>query len=267
MSDEVIIHETAVVHPRAELDDGVEIGPFCVIGPDVKIGKNTVIEAYTIVRQWTTIGEECRISSGVALGGKPQDSKFEEERSYLVIGNRNILREYVSIHRATGEDNTTILGDDNMLMAYCHVGHNCELGNGIMMANNVGISGHVLIEDKAVFGGMTGVHQFVRIGKLAMVGGHSKVVQDIPPFMTADGRPSKVLDLNIIGLRRSGIPAKVRSDIRQAYKILYRSKLNLSQAIETIEAEIEPSAERDYLLGFVRNVKFGYGGRQMEHRD
>lgn len=265
-SDETVIHDTAVVHPKAELGPGVQVGAFSIIGPDVQIGAGTVIEPHVVIGQWTTIGKNCRIYSGATLGGRPQDNKFNDEKSYLIIGDNNIIREYVSIHRATGEEKATVIGNDNMLMAYCHIGHNCALGDGIMMANMVGISGHVVIEDKAVFGGMVGVHQFVRIGKLAMVGGYSKVVQDIPPFMIADGRPTKVYDLNVIGLRRSGVPAKVRSEIRQAYKLIYRSNLNLSQAIETIENEIEPSTERDYLLEFVRNIKFGYAGRQLEHR-
>jgi len=265
-SGEVIIHDTAVVHSRAELEPGVEIGAFSIIGPDVKIASGTVIEPHVVVGQWTTIGRDCRICSGAILGGRPQDHKFADERSFLVIGDRNIIREYVSIHRSTGEENSTVIGSDNMLMAYCHIGHNCKLGSGIMMANMVGISGHVIIEDKAVFGGMVGVHQYVRIGQLAMIGGYSKVVQDVPPFMMADGRPTKVYDLNVIGLRRSGVPPKVRSEIRQAYKLLYRSSLNLSQAIETIENEIEASTERDYLLEFMRNIKFGYAGRQLEQR-
>ena len=200
------------------------------------------------------------------LGGVPQDHKFQGEVSYLRIGDRNIIREYVTLHRATGAENATVIGDDNMLMAYCHVGHNCTLGNGITMANMVGISGHVLVEDRAVFGGMVGVHQFVRIGKLAMLGGYSKVAQDVPPFVMVDGRPAKVYDLNVRGLRRVGVPSQVRSGLRQAYKLLYRSNLNLSQAIEAIENEVEPSPERDYMLDFVRNVKFGTSGRQLDVR-
>lgn len=263
---EVIIHETAIVHPKAELGAGVQIGAFSIVDHDVRIGDGTTIEPHAMIEPWATIGADCRICAGAILGGRPQDHKFKGERSFLTVGERNIIREYVTIHRATGEDNVTRIGDDNMLMAYCHIGHNCSLGDGIMMANNVGISGHVIIEDKAVFGGMVGVHQFVRIGKLAMLGGYSKVVQDVPPFMMADGRPTKVYDLNVIGLRRNGAPPKVRSGLRQAYKLLYRSNLNLSQAIETIENEIEPSAERDYLLEFMRNIKFGFAGRQLDNR-
>ena len=265
-SGEVIIHDTAVVHSRAELEPGVEIGAFSIIGPDVKIASGTVIEPHVVVSQWTTIGRDCRICSGAILGGRPQDHKFADERSFLVIGDRNIIREYVSIHRSTGEENSTVIGSDNMLMAYCHIGHNCNLGSGIMMANMVGISGHVIIEDKVVFGGMVGVHQFVRIGKLAMIGGYSKIVQDVPPFAMVDGRPAKVYDLNVIGLRRSGVSPNVRNGLRQAYKLLYRSNLNLSQAVENIESEIEPSPERDYLLEFIRSVKVGFAGRQLDRR-
>jgi len=152
-------------------------------------------------------------------------------------------------------------------MAYCHIGHNCLVGNGITMANSVGLAGHVQVEDRVVFGAISGIHQFVRIGTLAMIGGYSKVVQDIPPYMMADGRPCKVLDLNVIGLRRSGVSAKSRADLKQAYKMLYRSSMNMSQAIETIETEVESSPERDYLLDFIRKIRFGANGRQNDaHR-
>jgi UDP-N-acetylglucosamine acyltransferase len=263
-SAHVTNHSTAIVHPNAALGEGVRIGAFSIIGPDVIIGDGTVIEPHAIVEQWTTIGRDCTICSGAILGGNPQDQKFKGERSFLIIGDRNIIREYVTIHRATGEDGATTIGNDNMLMAYCHVGHNCTLGNNITMANMCGVSGHVSVEDRAVFGGMVGVHQFVRIGKLVMLGGYSKVSQDIPPFMMVDGRPVKVYDLNVRGLRRSGVPANVRSGLRQAYKLLYRSNLNLSQAIEAIESDVEQSPERDYLLDFVRNIKFGCSGRQNQ---
>jgi len=261
-----VIHETAIIDPGAELGVGVKVGAYSIIGSDVRIGDGCVIEPHAIIEPYTTIGANCRICSGAILGGQPQDHKFKGERSCLRIGDNNIIREYVTVHRATGEDNCTIIGSDNMLMAYCHIGHNCQIGNGIMMANMVGISGHVIIEDRVVFGGMVGVHQFVRIGKMAMVGGYSKIVQDVPPFSMVDGRPAKVYDLNVIGLRRSGVRPDVRNGLRQAYKLLYRSNLNLSQAVESIESEIEPSPERDYLLEFVRNVKVGFAGRQLDRR-
>jgi UDP-N-acetylglucosamine acyltransferase len=228
------------------------------------IGDGTCIEPHVVVEPGTRIGRECSIRTGAVLGGPPQDHKFRGERSLLIIGDRNTIREFVTIHRATGEDNTTFIGDDNLIMAYCHIGHNCQLGSGIMMANQVGVSGHVVIEDKVVFGGMVGVHQYVRIGTLAMVGGFSKIVQDVPPYMMADGRPGRVYGLNILGLRRHGLASSVRAGLKQAYKFLYRSDMNLSQAIEAIENEIEVSPERDYLLNFLNNVRVGFGGRQND---
>jgi UDP-N-acetylglucosamine acyltransferase len=185
------IHPTAVVDSSAELAPDVAIGPYCVIGRDVVIGRGTRLESHVVIEPYTTLGEECQVRQGTVLGGPPQDHKFRGERSYLVIGNRNIIREFVTIHRASGEDEATRIGDDNMIMAYCHVGHNVWLGNGIIMANQVGMSGHCLVEDRVVFGGIVGLHQFVRIGKFAMIGGMSKVVMDVPPFMLADGRPAK----------------------------------------------------------------------------
>lgn len=268
-SRETTIHPTAIVHSTAELGLGVSVGPYCVIGPDVIVNDGTSLDSHAVIEQWTTVGRNCQIGCGVVLGGTPQDHKFQGERTYLRIGDNNIIREYSTIHRAQGEDAVTRIGSDNMLMAYSHVGHNCELGDHISMANMVGISGHVMVEDYVVFGGMVGVHQYVRIGKFAMIGGFSKVVQDIPPFMMADGRPTRVYDLNVIGLRRAGVPPRVRAGLKQAYKLLYRSNLNGTQAIEAIESvetEVDPTPERDYLLEFLRNVKFGFAGRQLENR-
>jgi UDP-N-acetylglucosamine acyltransferase len=235
-----------------------------VIGPNVVIGDGTRIESHAVIEPFTTLGANCVIKSHAVLGGEPQDHKFSGERSYLVLGEHNIIREFVTLHRATGEEQATVLGDHNMIMAYCHIGHNCTFGSNISMANGVGVSGHVIVEDRVVFGGMVGVHQFVKIGQLAMVGGMSKVEQDIPPYMKADGRPAEVYDLNIIGCRRAGIRDTVRAELKLAYKLLYRSGFNVSQAIEAIDAEVPPSPERDYLLNFVKNIKYGYRGRQLD---
>ena len=259
------VHPTAIIHPSAELGVGVKIGPYCVIGPDVRIGDGTRLESHVVIERYTTLGKNCHIGASAVLGGVPQDYKFHGERSFLDIGDNNIIREFCTIHRASGEEESTTIGNNNMLMAYCHIGHNCKLGNGITMANMAGVSGHVLIEDKVVLGGMAGVHQNVRIGKLAMVGGMSKVVVDIPPFMMADGRPIKVYDLNVIGLRRNGVAPRVRAGLRHSYKLLYRSSLNISQALSRIEAEVESSEELTYLLGFIKNIKCGHHGRQREH--
>ncbi|NLN76880.1 MAG: acyl-ACP--UDP-N-acetylglucosamine O-acyltransferase [Armatimonadetes bacterium] len=259
------IHATAIIDPTAKIGQGVTIGAHSIVGKNVQIGNDTHIDAHVLIESNVSIGRDCRILAGSVIGGAPQDKKYHGEDSFVKIGDGNIIREYVTIHRASGDGEATVLGDGNMLMAYCHVGHNCKLGNNITMANYVGISGHVLIEDKVVFGGFVGVHQKVRIGKLAMIGGMSKVVQDVPPFAIVDGRPTKVCDLNVIGLRRSNISSKVRAEIRQAYKLLYRSNLNVTQSLEAIEQEIEPSDELNYLIDFIRSVREGSGGRQLEN--
>lgn len=258
------IHPTASIDPSAKIGKDVEIGAYSVIGAEAVIGDNTRLRPQVVIEPYVTLGQNCEVFSGAVLGGIPQDRKFKGEKTYLILGNNNIIREHVTIHRAAGAGNETRLGDDNLIMAYCHMGHNCVLGSGITMANMVGIAGYVQVEDKVIFGGIVGVHQFVRIGKLAMIGGYSKVVQDIPPFMMADGRPCKVLDLNVIGLRRSGVSAQARADLKQAYKLLYRSNMNMSQAIETIETDIEQSPERDFLLDFIRHIRFGSNGRQND---
>lgn len=258
------IHPTAVVDPTAELAEDVSVGPFCVVGAHAVLGRRTRLESHVAIEPHTTLGEDCHVRQGAVLGGPPQDHKYKGERSYVIIGDRNIIRECVTIHRATGEGEATRIGDDNMIMAYCHIGHNSELGNGIMMANQVGISGHCVVEDRVVFGGIVGIHQFVRIGKFAMIGGMSKVVTDVPPFMMVDGRPTEVIGLNVLGLRRAGIPPNVRVGLKQGFRLLYRSNLNLSQGIEAAYNEVDPSDERDYLLEFLTNIRRGYAGRQND---
>ena len=258
------IHPTAVVDPAAQIGNDVEIGAFGVVGADVVVGDGVRLHAHVVIEPFTTLGSGCEVYSGAVLGGVPQDRKFKGEKTLLTIGRNNIIREHVTIHRAAGAGNATTIGDDNLIMAYCHVGHNCVMGSGITMGNMAALSGHVEVEDRVVFGGFVGVHQFVRLGRLAMVGGYSKVVQDVPPFVMADGRPSKVINLNVIGLRRSGVSAGVRADLKQVYKLLYRSNLNISQAIAAIETDVEPSPERDYLLDFIRQIRFGSNGRQND---
>jgi len=258
------IHPTATVDPSARIGDDVEIGAYSVVGEEAEIGDGTRLRSHVVVEPYVTLGRRCDVFPGAVLGGIPQDRKFKGEKTFLIIGDDNIIREHVTIHRAAGAGNETRIGDNNLIMAYCHIGHNCQIASGITMANSTGISGHCLVEERVNFGGLVGVHQFVRIGRMAMIGGYSKVVQDIPPFMMADGRPCKVLDLNVIGLRRSGVSSPVRADLKQAYKLLYRSQMNMSQAVETIEAEVDASPERDYLLDFIRNIRFGSNGRQND---
>jgi UDP-N-acetylglucosamine acyltransferase len=201
----MMIHPTAIISPDATLAEGAEIGPYTVIGPDCTIGKNTSIGPHVVIEAHTDIGEACRISQFASLGGAPQDLKFKGEKTRVIIGNHNTIREYVTINRATSADiGVTIIGDHNLLMAYCHVAHNCKLGNHIIMANAANLAGHIHVEDFAIIGGLTGVHQFTRIGAHSIIGGASAVTKDIPPFVMASGNFAKLYGLNMIGLKRRG---------------------------------------------------------------
>ena len=260
----VTIHPSAIVAPNAELGEGVEIGPFCIVEAGTRIGAGSTLESNVIIKRGTSIGTNCRLMPHIILGGEPQDMKFKGEESFVRIGNNNILREMVTIHRATGEGQATIIGDDNLLMAYVHFGHNCVVGDGNMISNSTGVSGHVTIEDKCVIGGFVGIHQFVHIGKMAIVGGLSKVVQDVPPFCMADGRPSKIHGLNVRGLRRNGVEQEQRNQISKAFKLLYRSELNTTQALERIHEEVPESETLEYLISFIERVRLGRLGRQDE---
>jgi len=262
---QTFVHPTALVDSSAQIGQGVWIGPHCIIEGDTQIGDNTVLEANVLVKSGTSIGQRCRVWPNVILGHEPQDMKYRGEKSFLRIGDDNILREMVTIHRGTGEGTATTIGNRNMLMAYVHIGHNCTIGNNNMISNSTGFSGHVTVEDKVVIGGFVGVHQFVHIGKMAMVGGLSKVVQDVPPFCTCDGRPAKVHGLNTRGLRRNGVSVEQRMEVGNAFKLLYRSNLNTSQALERIHAEVPHSPTLDYFIEFIERVREGRLGRQDEN--
>jgi UDP-N-acetylglucosamine acyltransferase len=256
------IHTTAIIDPSAEIGSDVTIGAYTVIGQHCVVGDGTVLGPHVVLEEYTHLGRSCYVRAGAVLGGPPQDNKFKGERSYVRVGDRTQIREYVTIHRATGEDAATVVGDDGLIMAYVHIGHNCWIGNGTMLSSYAGLAGHITVEDGCVLGGMVGVHQFVRVGKLAMLGGYSKVVQDVPPYMLADGRPADILDLNVRGLRRAGLAPKTRASLRQAYKLLYRSNLNMTQALEAIAEEIESNPELDYLVEFIKRIHSGSSGRQ-----
>jgi UDP-N-acetylglucosamine acyltransferase len=258
------IHPTALVDAGAELEEGVEVGPFCIVEAGTRIGAGTVLESNVVVKRGTSIGRHCRLMAHVVLGGEPQDGKFKGEPSFVKIGDHNTLREMVTIHRATGEGEATVIGHHNMLMAYVHFGHNCIVGDHNMISNSTGVSGHVTIEDRCVIGGFVGIHQFVHIGKMAMIGGLSKVVQDVPPFCMADGRPANIRGLNTRGLRRNGISVEHRNQVGTAFKLLYRSGLNTSQGVERIRAEVPDSETLQELLSFIDRVREGRLGRQDE---
>ena len=260
------IHETAVVYPGARIGKNVEIGPYSVIGENVEIGEGTVIGPHVVITGWTSIGRDCKIYQFASIGEEPQDLKFAGEKSYVFIGDRTKIREGATVHRATGEGEETRIGNDCLLMAYTHVAHNCVLGNNIIMSNASMLAGHVVVEDRVVIGGITGVHQFVKIGRNAMIGGTSKLVQDVVPYTIVDGHPAKVVGLNSVGISRAGIPVESRRNIKKAYKILYRSGLSLAQAIAVIEQEVDTCEEVEHFLRFLRNAERGIcrGRREPE---
>ena len=252
-----LIHPTAIIDPHAKIGAGVKIGPHAVIGPDVTIGDGTEIMANVVIDGWTTIGKSCRFFPSASIGSEPQDLKFNGEKSCVIIGDRSVFREFVTVSRATGEGEETRIGSDCLFQACTHVAHNCNVGNHVIMSNCAGLAGHVTVEDRVVIGGIAGVHQFVKIGRNSMIGGLAKVVQDIPPFVIADGQPARCIGLNSVGLSRAGIPEEVRRNLKKAFRILYRSGLNLGQAITEMEQELDSSEEIEHLLRFLRDAERG----------
>ncbi len=252
------IHASSIVDSRAEIDTNVDIGPFCIIKGSVKIRKGTRILSNVIIEGSAEIGENCTIHPFSSVGFPPQDLKYKGENTKLSIGNNNIIREYATIHRASvGGDGTTSIGDNNFLMAYVHIAHDCKIGSNIVMANAATLAGHVLIEDYAVIGGLVAVHQFTRIGRYAMVGGFSGIGQDIPPYMVASGARAKLFGPNTIGLKRHGFPESTINGIKKAYKILFREKRTLKDALKKIQEDIPETEEIKHLIEFIEKNKRG----------
>ncbi|VBB09144.1 acyl-[acyl-carrier-protein]--udp-n-acetylglucosamine o-acyltransferase [Lucifera butyrica] len=251
------LHKTAVIHPNAKLGKDVEVGPYSVIGPNVTIGDGTKIDAHTVIKGWTKIGKNCLIYSHAVIGSEPQDRKFLGEKSYVILGDGTQVREFVTINRATGENLETKIGSDCLLLAYSHVAHNCTVGNHVTMSNAATLAGHVTVEDKVTIGGLAGIHQFVRVGRNAMIGGLSKVVQDVPPFITVDGNPAYAAGLNTVGLIRAGMNETTRRILKRAYKILYLSGWKLSQAVAIMEQQLPLCSELEDLIRFLQNTERG----------
>jgi len=226
-----LIHPTAVIHPGADLHPTVQVDPYAVIGDKVKIGADTRIGAHVVIEGLTEIGDRNHIFPGAAIGLETQDRKYGGAPSWVKIGNDNRIREYVTINRATNEGDATVIGNHNLLMAYVHIAHDCIIGDGVVIANAVSLGGHVKIESHAVIGGVLGVHQFVHIGRLAMVGGMSRIERDVPPYMLVEGNPSRVRSLNLVGLSRSGFSADEQRYLKKAFRLLYRSGFTLNQAL------------------------------------
>lgn len=251
------IHPTAIIHKSAKLADNVEVGPYTVINGNTSIGKGTKIGAACQIGPLTKIGEDNEIFGGAIIGSVSQDLKSKDPQVFLEVGDGNIIREYVTINRSSKRDLKTIVGNNNLLMAYSHIAHDCIIGNNIIMANCGTLAGYVTIEDKVVLGGMAGIHQFVRVGKFAILGGCSKIVQDIAPFCLADGNPARVRSLNLIGLKRANFSSKKISAIKKAVKITFFSKLTASSAVKRIKEELPPSEEIDYFINFIKGSKRG----------
>lgn len=260
------IHPTAIVEPGAQLGVDVEILPYTIIEDGSIIGDRCVIGPHAVVRRWTSMGSDCIISTGAVLGEPPQDRKYSGEMTFLKLGNGNQIREYVTLHRASGEGNSTTLGDNNMIMAYSHAGHNVQIGSNIQIANGVQLAGHSVIEDYANLGGMSGFHQFVTVGTMAMVGAMSRITRDVPPYSIVEGIPAEVRGLNVIGLERRGVSAESRTALRKAFRLLFRSEHNISDALRQVAEEVEDGAELKYLCDFVQRTHAGSMGRQLSHR-
>ncbi len=252
------IHPTAIVSPDASLADGVEIGPYSIIQEDVHIGKNTRIASHVVIERHVDIGENNRIFQFASIGAEPQDLKYAGEETRVIIGNNNTIREFATIHRSTVHDiGVTIIGNDNLLMAYTHVAHNCKLGNHIVMSNAANLAGHIHVDDYAIIGGLTGIHQFTRIGAHSFIGGASAVTKDIPPYVMASGNFARLYGLNLIGLKRRGFSENTIIALKKAYRIIFRSSLLLSVAIKRVEEEVADTPEIRLFLDFIRKSERG----------
>jgi UDP-N-acetylglucosamine acyltransferase len=251
------IHPMAVVHPKAQVGEGCEIGPYCVIGENVVLGIRCKLHSHVVIDGHTRLGQGNEVFPFASIGLKTQDLKWKGGVTRTDIGDNNTFREYVTIHSATGDGETTTVGSNNHILAYCHIAHNCLLGNRIIMSNVATLAGHVTVEDCAVVGGLAAVHQFCRIGKMSIIGGCSKVVQDVPPFMLADGNPAETRTINKVGMERNGIPDEAQIALRQAYKILFREGLTIPNALAKIEKELPPLPDVQHLINFVRTSERG----------
>ena len=251
------IHPTAIVHPNAKIGPGCRIGPYCVIGEHVALGENCSLHSHVVIDGHTTMGSGNEVFPFASIGLKSQDLKWQGGTTRTVIGDNNTFRESVTVNSATSDGNATVIGNNNHILAYSHIAHDVKLANDIVMSNVATLAGHIVVEDGAVIGGLAAVHQFCRIGKLSIIGGCSKVVQDVPPFMMADGNPAQTRTINKIGLERRGVSEEVQAALKQVYKILFREGLTISNALARIEAEVPQGPEVQHLVEFVRTSKRG----------
>jgi UDP-N-acetylglucosamine acyltransferase len=258
-SDKAFIHPTAVVDPGAVLGEGAYIGPYCVVGPHVEVGPRTRLESHVVLDGWTVLGADNSIGMFSVLGTPPQDIGYQGEETRVILGDRNVLREYVTVHRATTkEERLTSIGSDNYLMANVHVAHDCRLGDRTILINGVTLGGHVRVGDQAMISAFSGIHQFSRIGRFAFIGGYSVITQDVVPFSRVVGaRPAKVFGLNVVGLRRKGFDRERIAVIKAMFHRLFYAGLNTAQAVLAIRDEIAPGPDREEMLGFIAASKRG----------
>ncbi len=257
--ENVNIHKTAIIQPGAKLSPGVSVGPYSVIDSEVSLGDNARVGTHCVITGQTKIGQNCKIYTGAVIGSAPQDKKYSaDDNVFLNIGENNVIREYVTINPGTTEGGSkTVIGDNNLIMAYSHIAHDCVIGNKCIMANGATLGGHVTLEDNAMIGGLSAVHQFTRLGRLCIVGGCSKVVQDVAPFSMCDGHPAKTITINMVGLRRAQFDAEVIKILRKAFKILFRSGLSKKHALQQITEELPMCAELEHLVFFVKTSERG----------
>jgi len=256
MSD-VQIHPTAIVDPKAELGSGTIVGPYCVIGPDIVVGQNCWFQNHVTLQGPMRAGSKNKFYAYCSIGQQTQDLKYAGEPTYLEIGDENTFREFVTVNRSTKSDGRTRVGSRGNFLAYSHIGHDCTVGNEVVFSNNGTLAGHVQVGDNAVIGGLTAVHQFCRIGRFAITGGCSKIVQDVPPFMIADGNPAEIRGVNLVGLERKNYPADKVKLIKEAFRLIYRSKYNTAQALEAVRNELEQTGEVREILEFIKNTERG----------
>jgi UDP-N-acetylglucosamine acyltransferase len=256
------IHPTAIVEPGANIGNNVTIEPYAIVKGNVTLEDGVTIKSHAYIDGYTTIGEGTIVYPSASIGTKCQDLKYRGEKTFVKIGKNCEIREFVTINSSCGENTAVVVGDNCLIMAYCHIAHNCVVGNRVIMSNNATLGGHVIVEDCAIIGGMTPIHQFVRIGCHAMVGGMSRITQDIPPYTIGAGIPFKFGGINIIGLKRHHFPFKTRKELAKAFKLLYRSNLSPEKALELIETEVEQIPEVLHWIKFCRESKRGLMGLQ-----
>jgi len=251
------IHPTALVNPKAQIGAGCNIGPYCVIGPEVVLGARCVLHSHVVVDGNTVLGEGNEIYPFAAIGLKTQDLKWKGGTTCTRVGDFNTIREHVTIHSATGDGECTTVGSRNNLLAGSHVAHNVVMGNNVIVSNVGTIAGHVIVEDFAIIGGVAAIHQFCRVGRMSIIGGCSKVVQDVPPFMMVDGNPAETRTINKIGLERNGVSEEAQAALRLAHKILFREGLTIPNALAKIDSNLPKLPEVQHLVEFVRTSKRG----------